>query len=304
MSVETSVTGFAISPDTSRPLWLAAGLSMLLHVAFVGTTTLELDRLLDRVPPPEPTAIEVVSLPAPEPAPIPEPQPRPTEREQHRFVLPPPPQLEEAPIGLRSTHSGEVPAPATPAPPQTVEPAEEASEAKTGAPPPPPAPTPQARRSRQAQTANKQAAVNPIPLRLDAPTLMDRSAPSVGAAPRRGGSAPSREQSEGDFVLAQIMPHWKIDKRNARYRNVLLGGTFFLQADGMLRAPFGRNDPWNPERMIENYRLLQSGHDEAVREALESFLRAARAAQPFRLPPGAGGDYPRPIRIVFTMGDL
>jgi hypothetical protein len=81
-----------------------------------------------------------------------------------------------------------------------------------------------------------------------------------------------------------------------------MGGVFALQEDGMLAPPFGKHDPWRPEVMIENYRELLKPQAEPVRVALESFLRAARDAQPFQLPPGVRG-YPRPIRITLKMGD-
>ncbi|MFM8990769.1 MAG: hypothetical protein ACKOUS_14335, partial [Alphaproteobacteria bacterium] len=87
-------------------------------------------------------------------------------------------------------------------------------------------------------------------------------------------------------------------------RGCCWGGVFMLQADGMLAAPFGKHDPWRPEVMIENYQELLKPQAAPVRVALESFLRAARDAQPFELPPGVRGGYPRPIRITIRMGDL
>ena len=143
-----------------------------------------------------------------------------------------------------------------------------------------------------------------MPRRLEAPVLVDRNPPGVGAGNRRGGSTEAMQQSEGDFVLAQIMPHWLLDVRSARFRDVQLGGVFELLADGTLSFPYGKHDRWDPERMIRNYGQMQGPRAEAVRVAIESFLRASRAAQPFRLPPGVTGGYPRQIRIVFQLGDL
>ena len=41
------------------------------------------------------------------------------------------------------------------------------------------------------------------------------------------------------------------------------------------------------------------------RLAIESFLRAVRAAQPFRLNPGVDSKaYPRPVAVFFRLGDL
>jgi hypothetical protein len=120
---------------------------------------------------------------------------------------------------------------------------------------------------------------------------------------RRGGNDAIRQQSEGDFLLAQVMPHWLIDVRSPRFRGIVMGGTFQLNEDGMLGPPYGRNDPWRPEIMIENYARLAGREQEALRTALETFLRAVRSAQPFRLPP-TDGPYPRLVRITFAMGDL
>ena len=121
-------------------------------------------------------------------------------------------------------------------------------------------------------------------------------------AQRSASASEARQQSEGDFVLAQIMPLWLIDRRSPRFRDVVMSGVFALQEDGTLAPPYGKNDPWRPEVMIENYRELLKPQAEPVRVALESFLRAARDAQPFQLPPGVRG-YPRPIRITLKMGD-
>lgn len=120
---------------------------------------------------------------------------------------------------------------------------------------------------------------------------------------RRGGSDSARQQSEGDFLLAQVMAHWLIDVRSPRFKGIVMGGNFLLLEDGMLGSPYGKNDPWRPEAMIENYGRLAAGGQESLRTALETFLRAVRSAQPFRLPPG-DGPYPRLVRITFAMGDL
>lgn len=300
------MTAFAVSPYQNRTLWIAVGLSIVLHVALIGTTVLDLAALWPPAQQPAPSVIELVVLTEPEPAPPsspapPPPAPAPASTPPIPINLnPPPPQLEEAPIGPRSQHAGEATQPASPAP--APEP-ERSAQTPPAAQPPAPERRPRQRQPRQADLGDAIAAV-PLPQRIDPPSLLDRDQPSVGAARRRGGTAEARQQSEGDYVLAQIMPHWLVDVRSPRFRDVIIGGTFSLQADGTLTTPFGRNDPWVPDQMISNYRDLQTARAENVRVALESFLRASRAAQPFRLPPGANSGFPRPIRIVFKMGDL
>lgn len=290
-TAQIPATSIVASPRQPHFLWLAAIGSILLHAMLPAAVMLDLSTLLERWTPPPETTIEVVFLPpepAPEPPP-PEPVPAaPTPPPTPMVLAPPPPQLTQAPIAERSQH-----APA------------EAPKAE----PTPPAPAPEVIRPRQrqpSQTGRSAPTLPPIemPQRAEAPTLLDRDQPTLGRASRRGGASERQQQSEGDYVLSLIMPQWLIDVRSPRFRDIVLGGTFMLQADGTLAPPYGKHDPWQPERMIQNYRQLNTPQGEAVRIALESFLRAARNAQPFRLPPGTTGGYPRPIRIVFQMGDL
>lgn len=298
---------FVASARQPRLLWVAAIVSLLLHAAIPAAFHLDLFALLERGQPPAEMVVDIVALPPPadaepEPEPMPEPEPEPPPAVNVPIppplplplvLSPPPPQLEEAPIAEKSRHADDQPR-ATEDPP----------------PPPPPPPGAPAERPRQRQPRGEARgnATPPPPettRRAEVPDLIDRSQPTIGRGVRGGGSAAERrQQSEGDFVLAQIMPHWLIDVRSPRFRGVVLGGTFLLRADGTLAPPYGKSDPWAPEVMIQNYRQLNTPQGEPVRIALESFLRAARSAQPFRLPPGATGGYPRPIRIVFDMGDL
>ena len=293
-------------------------------------------------PPPEPeTARE--TAPAPEPAPPPpSPPPTPPLPEFARLLDPPKPLLEQAPIGdVSRAEPGpdaepapspppapppEVPAAqAEPArPPEPLPPEPEPAPAQAQAPPPPlaeaqagPAPPveaprqeakpPQQQQRQQPQRQERPAERKPPPAQPTETGKVRIDGPSTGGrgrdAQRSASASEARQQSEGDFVLAQIMPFWLIDMRSPRFRDVVMGGVFALQEDGMLAPPFGKHDPWRPEVMIENYRELLKPQAEPVRVALESFLRAARDAQPFALPPGARG-YPRAIRITLKMGDL
>ncbi|MFM8989376.1 MAG: hypothetical protein ACKOUS_06965 [Alphaproteobacteria bacterium] len=273
---------------------------------------------------PEPQkAGETAQAPAPPPAP-----PRP---ELALRLDPPKPMLERAPIGdvSRAAPGPDAePAPSPPAtpasepeparaePPQPPEPSpatttQAAPDPPADAPPPGPAiapepprqeatPPQQQPRQQQQKQPQRQAERKPEPAkppeagkaRIDGPTTGGRGRD----AQRSTSSSEARQQSEGDFVLAQVVPLWLVDKRSPRFRNVVLGGVFMLQADGMLAAPFGKHDPWRPEVMIENYQDLLKPQAAPV--------RVARGAQPFELPPGVRGGYPRPIRITIRMGDL
>ncbi len=279
------------SPSRPREIWIAALASVLLHALLGAASIVDLSGLLARTRAPPEMTIEVVMLPPAEPPLVlTAEEPPDTSSPIILGPPPPPPQLEAAPIGERSSPA--------PSPGQHAEPAPRAETADATPPPRRARPRPQPR------IVEGRAELE-LPPRLEAPILVDRSQPSLGAGTRRGGSSEARQQSEGDFVLAQIMPHWLIDVRSPRFRDVRLGGVFELRADGTLSAPYGKHDPWDPDRMIRNYGQMQGPRaEEAVRVAIESFLRASRAAQPFRLPPGIAGGYPRQIRIVFQLGDL
>lgn len=187
---------------------------------------------------------------------------------------PPPPQLESAPVAERS------------APPPG--PARQSTRAHQGVDSAGPSPTP----APQAP---------PAPPAAKAELSRGGGAGLVASLPRGGGDGPAR-QDEKDFLLAQVMPFWLLNYRDPRYARVIFHGTFVLRADGMLDFPYGKNDPWDPQVMIGGYdqQLTQQ-----YRVAIESFLRAVRAAQPFRLQPGIDSNsYPRSIPVYFRLGDL
>lgn len=299
----------------------------------------EIEIEIARLQPPEPAApapepeTARETPPAPEPAPAPPPPPTPPLPELVRRLDTPKPLLDQAPIGDVSRAEPGPDAEPAPSPPPVPPPPPEVPAAQAEPPPPEPAqaspppraeaqatpappaepprqeakPPQQQQQRQQPQRQERPAERKPPPAkppevgkaRVDGPTTGGR-----GRDARRSASASeARQQSEGDFVLAQIMPFWLIDVRSPRFRDVVMGGVFELRADGTLSSPFGKHDPWRPDVMIENYRDLLKPQAEPVRVALESFLRAARDAQPFQLPPGVSG-YPRPIRITLKMGDL
>jgi hypothetical protein len=126
----------------------------------------------------------------------------------------------------------------------------------------------------------------------------------VASLGRSGGQGPAT-QDEKDFLLAQVMPFWLLNYRDPRFHNVVFRGYFTLRSDGMLEAPFGKNDPWDPSVMIGDYDRLLARQQDPQRQAIESFLRAVRAAQPFKLQPGIDPkSYPRQVAVFFRLGDL
>lgn len=259
------------------PLPAAAIVSLLLH-ALLAWWLLHGPWWRDTPPEPPTMVIEVVSAPEPPPPPAPPPEPQPPAPAPLPSTgvvpPPPPPQLQEAPIAERS------------------------------APPPGPRPSPLPSRPRpetRGLTPGPGAAL-PLPRAEDAPP----SAPFEAgrASPGGGPREATATQAVQDFILAQIARHWIIDVRSARFGNIVLNGRFTLLPDGMLAPPFGRNDPWDPRTMIRDYDVLLKPGNEALRTAIETFIQAARQAQPFRLPPDGKADEPRHLPLSFRLGDL
>jgi hypothetical protein len=267
------------SPQPRRPLATATVASLLLHGAAVALLFLNLR--LD--PPPEaPREMTVEVLLIPEKADAPPEAPTEETRQAETPVpdlpvteRPPPPQLSEAPVAERS-----VPPPG---------PARERPSARAGVDSKGPAPVPG-------------LPMPPAPRAPKAELSTGGGAGVVASLPPRSGEDKAR-QDEKDFLLAQVLPFWLLNYKDPRYRHVVFRGHFVLRADGMLDPPFGKHDPWQPNVMIDGYDTLTGRRNEPQRLAIESFLRAVRAAQPFRLQPGIDS-YPRQVPVFFRLGDL
>lgn len=269
-----------------KALVTGVAFSLALHVGIAALLTLA-PWVEHKAPPPE-FVVEVVRLPAPPkprapkpPPPVPVVQTPPPQAES--LPPPPPPQLAEAPIADRS------------APP----PNESPSKAPPRAHPAPP--------NARHQTVAKGAL--PLPANSknpDSTPVTIARVPAVEDSLPGGRSEDKAAQTLPDFILMQIAQHWLIDYRNPRYRNIVLRGTrIVLEPNGMLAAPFGKNDPWNLRAMIANYDELLGPGAEPIRQAIETFLQAMRLAQPFRLPPdGRPKDKPRVFEIYFRLGDI
>ena len=73
-----------------------------------------------------------------------------------------------------------------------------------------------------------------------------------------------------------------------------------LRADGTLGPPFGKNDPFDPARVIDRYNEFPPFYQ----QAMTSFIEAMRLAQPFRLPPPGTETYPARLYVDFLLHDL
>jgi hypothetical protein len=269
------------SRQTRRELATGGLVSLVLHVVAVALLFVHL-RFEATPAAPKETTVEVLIVEAKPDAPR-ESSVEPTKQAEAAIPdlpvieRPPPPQLEEAPRAERSQ--------------------------------PPPGPARARVRLRDGQESAGPAptpgpAALPAPPAARAELSTGGGAGRVAALPRGGGEGPA-QQDEKDFLLGQVMPFWLLNYRDPRYHHVVFRGYFTLRADGMLEPPFGKNDPWDPAVMIGDYDRLMGARQEPQRLAIESFLRAVRAAQPFRLQPGIDPKaYPRQVAVFFRLGDL
>ncbi|MBL0930848.1 MAG: hypothetical protein IBJ15_12100 [Alphaproteobacteria bacterium] len=185
----------------------------------------------------------------------------------------------------REAVAPEPPAAAAEAPPVPTSP--------DGLAPPPPAPVPR-RAAPAAPPAQRPAQVQ------------DEARPTVG------GGVPSEKvtQAETDFLLAQILRNWMLDYSNPRFAKIQISFFFIIEPDGMLRDEMNARAPLDYRRIIGDYDAIvaASARNPEARDArslLESFVVAARAAQPFARQPGAPPvTQARMLEIRFVMGDL
>ncbi|MEK9968374.1 MAG: hypothetical protein VW600_04505, partial [Ferrovibrio sp.] len=225
-------------------------------------------------------------LPPPPPAPAPPPAAVPSPRvaeEVKELPAPVVPQLREGKVT-------EEPSRAPPGASQRARP--QASEKALPTPVPDrsaPTATPVPPRERQ------QAQPRPVP---------NQQAGAPGSA---GGQAgPTMTQSESDFFLSQIVSAWVIDFDAPQFADLQIFGHYRIMADGMLAPPFGKNDPWDMTKMVENWDRIANDprpKAQAYRTAIETFLRAMRLAQPLKMPPNAQG-YPKVMELNFRVGDM
>jgi hypothetical protein len=270
------------SPHTRRELAAGSIVSLLLHALAVALLFVNLR--LDMTPaPPKETTIEVLIIEEKKDTP---PQPAQEQTRQAETAVPdlpvlperpPPPQLQTAAPAERSEP------PSGPA--RARVPLRDGQGSRGPVPTPaPPAP--------------------PAPPAAKAELSLGGGANQVASLPRGGGQGPAK-QDEKDHLLAQVLPFWLLNYRDPRYQHVVFRGYFTLRADGMLEPPFGKDDPWDPGVMIGDYDRLKARQLEPQRVALESFLKAVRAAQPFKLQPGIDPkSYPRQVAVFFRLGDL
>ncbi len=277
----------------NRRLWVAVGLSLLLH-ALVAILLLIEPWTWRIQPEPPPVLAEFVMPEAPKPAPpppqaAPPPAPAPPQAMQSIEPLkdvPPPsvPQLQEAPVTQEPSRAP--PSAGQRARPQASDRPQPAPLLGQSGPTTTPAPPQQARRTPPSQQATGSR---------------QRGAPGTAA-----GEAGEMTQSESDFFLSQIVRAWVIDFDAPQFSTMVISGAFKVLPNGMLAPPYGKNDPWDMDVMVNGWprlKTMRGPEADALRTGMETLMRAMRLAQPFKMPPNAEG-YPKVLELNFRVGDL
>lgn len=283
MSSATFESLEADRPPDRHPAALPTGvvLSLAFHLA-VALLLMFAPWAAHKTPPSE-LVVEVVQLPKPPEAKVPEPPAPVAPQVEQSSPRPEVPQLTEAPISEKSAPPPQ--ASKVPAPPRE-RPATSRPEPKSAAP------------ALQAQANSEEANATPATLgRHDR-----KSEPQGGAAPE-----PASQRVQ-DFILMQIARSWIIDLHSPRFRDLDIGWSFVLRPDGMLEAPFGKNDPWDLAEMVDprTYAIMkeQSERGHFYTTVVTTFLQAVRQAQPFRVPPKEESYVNRALPLRFHAGDL
>ena len=269
------------APDTDRhPKALVTGvvLSLALHLGIAAWLSYAAWAKPDK-PPPE-FVVDVVQLPKP-PPPAKPPEP------PQGLPPPPPPQHPEAPMAEKS------------APPPHDSPVKAPPRDKAGA----------SHERGKALVARAETSLRPTTKAPDAEAIAHEHGEHDATPEGVGGKATEvASQTVQDFILMQIARVWIIDLHSPRFRGLEITWGFTLRPDGTLAPPFGKDDPWDLQRMVnaQTYAAMQQTTEQGqiFRTAVTTFLQALRQAQPFRVPPDEKSYKDRVLPLRFRAGDL
>jgi len=264
-----------------RRLWWAVVASLLLHLLLLAVLLAEPWTWRRQPPPPQEISMVFPEAPKPPPPKAAE-APKPPQQPVPQLPEPSVPQLQRAPVAEQSQ--------APPAPGSKARPRPPADEGARPAPPKPEASGPAPKAELKLPAKPQKAA--------------EAGHRQQGAGTAAGPAGETMTQSESDFFLGQIVAAWVIDFDAPKFRNIVISGAYQVLPNGMIGPPFGKNDPWDMEAMVNNWDEIATLPNAAdYRTAIETFLRAMRLAQPFKMPPGARG-YPKILTLNFRIGDL
>ena len=189
-------------------------------------------------------------------------------------------------------------------------PAENVIQVELAPPPAPPAPPPPAPARQQAAAAQgaaipqleegmlAQRASTPKPRSQDGAV----APPDPRAEPKPKPRKPEPvTQNERDFVLSQVLRHWKPPSELSAYEKADVRVTVKVGADGYFLDLYDARRPWNPASVFDGYASLPP--QDVQRRTIDAFLRAIRQAQPVRLPPALQAKAPFPVRLDFRFRD-
>lgn len=108
-------------------------------------------------------------------------------------------------------------------------------------------------------------------------------------------------QNERDFVLGQVIKHWRAPPDLTRYSKADVRVTVTVRADGYFQDAYDARRPWNPAAVFDGYDLLPPG--DIQRRTVDAFLQAIRQAQPVRLPAALQAKAPFAVRLDFRFKD-
>lgn len=276
------------APDTDRhPKALVTGvtLSLALHLGIAAWLTFA-PWARPETPPPE-FVVDVVQLPKPAPPTKPPEPPPPAPPAPQSLPPPPPPQLTEAPIAEKS------------APPPHDSPVKAPPRDKAGV----------SHERGKALVARAENSLRPTTKASEAEPIAREHGEHDATPEGVGGKATeTASQTVQDFILMQIARVWIIDLHSPRFRGLEITWGFTLRPDGTLAPPFGKDDPWDLQRMVntQTYEAMQQQTEQGriFRTAVTTFLQALRQAQPFRVPPNEKSYKDRVLPLRFRAGDL
>ena len=178
------------------------------------------------------------------------------------------------------------------------------------APPAPPAPLP-------APPARQQVAADPgapipqleegiLAARSSTPKVKSQDGAVAPPDPRAEPKPKPRKpepvtQNERDFVLSQVLRHWKPPSELSAYEKADVRVTVKVGADGYFLDLYDARRPWNPASVFDGYASLSP--QDVQRRTIDAFLRAIRQAQPVRLPPALQAKAPFAVRLDFRFRD-
>ena len=129
--------------------------------------------------------------------------------------------------------------------------------------------------------------------------------PKVTAVPEKAVAAPKKKepvtQNDRDFILTQVVRHWKPPPDLAAYKNADMRVGVTVLPDGHFGEIYDSRRPWNPAEVFDGYQALPPRSIE--RRTIDALYAAIRKSQPLRLPDKLRAKAPFAVRLDFRFRD-